>query len=369
MAKKLFSCGVFIDLKKAFDTVHHEILLQKLCYYGFRGIINDWFSSYLNGRTQTTQIGNHISKKVTTTCGVPQGSVLGPLLFLLYINDIENCSKKFKFYLFADDTNLLYSEKDLNSLEEIVNEELCHLYDWLSSNKLSLNLKKSNFVIFHPYQKKLVYQPIIKMYNNELNGYTELNCEDYIKYLGVLMDKNLSWKYHVEHVLSKISKTVGMISKLRHFVPKHTLLNIYKSLIGPYLSYCLVIWGQTSQSNWSAILVLQKRVLRFLDKREHAIPFFVATNILPVDILFYENVRTLMHDVKNRAAPVNILNLFQNTSDIHSYNTRSSKSNNFYIKQSKLEIQRKSFSHVGVKWWNEVPSCITFYRMKILIRI
>jgi hypothetical protein len=155
------------------------------------------------------------------------------------------------------------------------------IYDWLSSNKLSLNLKKSNFVIFHPYQKKLVYQPIIKMYNNELNGYTELNCEDYIKYLGVLMDKNLSWKYHVEHVLSKISKTVGMISKLRHFVPKHTLLNIYKSLIGPYLSYCLVIWGQTSQSNWSAILVLQKRVLRFvhfLDKREHAIPFFVATN-------------------------------------------------------------------------------------------
>jgi retron-type reverse transcriptase len=120
MAKKLFSCGVFIDLKKAFDTVDHEILLQKLCYYGFRGIINDWFSSYLNGRTQTTKIGNHISKKATITCGVPQGSVLGPLLFLLYINDIENCSKKFKFYLFADDTNLLYSEKDLKSLEKIV---------------------------------------------------------------------------------------------------------------------------------------------------------------------------------------------------------------------------------------------------------
>ena len=119
--------------------------------------------------------------------------------------------------------------------------------------------------------------------------------------------------------------------------------------------------GSDKPVNWSDILVLQKRVLRFihfLDKREHAIPFFVATNILPVNILFYENVLTLMHDVKNRAAPVNILNLFQNTSDIHSYNTRSSKSNNFYIKQSKLEIQRKSFSYVGAKWWNEVPSCI-----------
>ena len=153
MAKKLFSCGVFIDLKKAFDTVDHEMLLQKLHYYGFRGIINDWFRSYLNDRTQTTQIGNNISKKATIMSGVPQGSVLGPLLFLLYINDIENCSKKFKFYLFADDTNLLYLGKTQKSLEKIVHEELCHLYDWLCSNKLSFNFKKTYYVIFHPIKK------------------------------------------------------------------------------------------------------------------------------------------------------------------------------------------------------------------------
>ena len=108
MNQRLLSCGVFIDLKKAFDTVNHDILLDKLNHYGFRGIINDWFSSYLKNRTQTTTVGHHVSDKAAVGYGVPQGSILGPLLFLLYVYDIHRCSNKFRFYLFADDTNILY---------------------------------------------------------------------------------------------------------------------------------------------------------------------------------------------------------------------------------------------------------------------
>ena len=137
MDKHYFSCGVFIDLKKAFDTVNHKILLDKLNYYGFRGIINEWFQSYLTNRTQTTQIGSHVSTKLISPCGVPQGSVL----FLLYINDIYLCSNKLHFFLFANDTNILYADKDLKSLEQTVNAELKNLHDWLTTNKLTLNTK------------------------------------------------------------------------------------------------------------------------------------------------------------------------------------------------------------------------------------
>ena len=125
-----FSCGVFVDLKKAFDTVDHSILLQKLAHYGFRGLINDWFRSYLQKRAQVTMVGNRSSNKSLITCGVPQGSVLGPLLFLLYV-DIYCSSTKLKFYLSADDTSVLHSHKDLKSLEKEMNAELNNVYQWL----------------------------------------------------------------------------------------------------------------------------------------------------------------------------------------------------------------------------------------------
>ena len=125
MGKRLFSCGVFIDLRKAFDAVDHKILLHKLYHYGFRGVINKWFSSYLQGRIQATQINSYIPARKDSSCGVLQGSVLGRLLFLFYINDIQESSENLGFFLFADDTNILYADKNRWSLELIVNQELC----------------------------------------------------------------------------------------------------------------------------------------------------------------------------------------------------------------------------------------------------
>ena len=164
MDNRLFSCAVFIDLQKAFDSVNHSILIKKLDCLDVRGCINNCFKSYLSGRKQTTEIGGYISQKEINSFGVPQGSVLGPLMFLLFINDVNRASNILNFFIFADDTTLLYAHKNLKKLEATMNNELQKLSSWLSVNKLTLNIKKSNFVLFRPYQKKVTSK--IDMYTN-----------------------------------------------------------------------------------------------------------------------------------------------------------------------------------------------------------
>ena len=197
----------------------HSILLSKLHFYGIRGIVNDWFRWYLFDRKQITAVGNCVSDSLITQCGVPQGSVLGPLLFLLYVNDIVNSSKQFSFHLFADDTNILYAHRNLHQLEKIVNSELIQVSNWLQANKLTLNFKKSNYMIFRPYQKLLSYFPIIKVYDPILNKSQILEMKNFVKYLGILIDFDLSWKNHIDLICQKISKTLGILARLRHSIP------------------------------------------------------------------------------------------------------------------------------------------------------
>ena len=150
---KKYGCGIFLDLKKALHKVNQNILLTKLEHYGIRGIALNWFKSYLQNRSQFVHLNGTNSEKKTITCGVPQGSVLGPILFLLYINDLPNISNKMQFFLFADDTNIYFETDDLKSLERIMNKELKKLYEWLCLNRLSLNVSKTNFIIFHAMNK------------------------------------------------------------------------------------------------------------------------------------------------------------------------------------------------------------------------
>ena len=170
--------------------------------------------------------------------------------------------------------------------------------------------------------------------------------KSYIKYLGVLINENLSWKNHLDCVITKISKTIGMIAKLRHFVPSSVLTNIYRSLILPYFTYRLVAWGNASKNYLNKIVVLQKRVLRliyFVDKKEHAIPLFVTAKILPITFLYYEAVYKLMFDIHKDSAPSNFMKLFMRTLNIHTYNTRSSMSQFFSVKYSRLKMQKQPF--------------------------
>ena len=148
----------FLDFSTAFDTVDHAILLEKLSSFGIRGIAYDWFASYLHNRKQHVSIGSFKSDDTIITHGVPQGSVLGPLLFLLYINDFRNCCRAFDFHIFADDTKLFYSNSSLIELEETINYNLILVSNWLKANKLSLNIDKTNLIIFHPPQKAIKHR-------------------------------------------------------------------------------------------------------------------------------------------------------------------------------------------------------------------
>ena len=265
--------------------------MDKLYHYGFRGIINKWLSSYLEGRTQTTQIGSFISPEEIITFGVPKGSVLGPLLFLIYINDIQECSESFNFFFFfADDTNILYADNNLKSLEDIGNLELRKLCDWLTANKLTLNIKKTNFVIFCPAQRKLTFQPNITIFDNDKNKYVSLERKEFVKYLGIFIDQNLTWKHHIDHAALKISRYVGLLSKLRHHVPTHTLMTIYRSLIPPHLTYGLLAWGQVYKTHLEKLLKLQKRARRFIyfsDFKQDAVPLFIEAGVLPLKFSFF----------------------------------------------------------------------------------
>ena len=207
----------------------------------------------------------------------------------------------------------------------------------------------------------MAIQAEIIIHDNEKNKPVKLECKNYVKYLGILIDSHLTFKYHIEHITVKISKNVGMLAKLRYFVPRKTLLQIYQSLIFPYINYAVTVWGLASKCYLDKILRLQKRALRFIysaGRNDHALPLFVDADVLPVKFLYFESICCLMYGVRNETAPSNILNLFTSTSKIHTYNTRSSKSNKFYIKKSRLEIQQKAVSRIGAKVWNELPASL-----------
>ena len=147
------------------------------------------------------------------------------------------------------------------------------------------------------------------MYDNDLEILTSLEQKHYAKYIGVLIDSHLSWRYHIDYISSKISKGVGIIARLRHFVPTSTLLKIYLSLMEPHISYGLTSWGQAANSSLNKILILQKRALRlmyFSDRRAHAIPLFVRSGVLPLNMLYFKYSAILMHDISNNRAPSKI---------------------------------------------------------------
>jgi len=249
--------GIFLDFSKAFDTVNHRILLLKLEYYGIRGAALSWLDSYLKNRKQFVTYNNVKSSMKHVNCGVPQGSILGPLLFLIYINDLESvCVNTFPI-LFADDTNIFMSGKDTRELEIKMNDELIAISKWLKVNKLSLNVKKTHYMIFSP--KRILNQEI----NLQIEGYP-INRVKSTKFLGVFIDEKLNWKSHISHVCGKISRGIGIILKGKNMLNRDALVTLYYSFIYPYYIYGNYVWGRANATTLKPLILIQKKCVRII---------------------------------------------------------------------------------------------------------
>ena len=349
-----FACGVFVDLQKAFDTVDHSILISKLSHYGIRGKAKDWFHSYLSNRSQFVSISSKGSSVKIIPHGVPQGSVLGPLLFLIYINDLHQAIFSSETFHFADDTHLLHFNHDLLSLCNRVNRDLRSLQTWLKANKISLNTAKTEFLIFRHYRKNLPFIPFLKI------GGKKIFQSSYIKYLGVLLDSYLNWKSHTTLLSAKLARANGIISKLRHYVSTKTLINIYFALFNSHLQYGCQLWCLTDNTTTKPIYILQKKALRlitFNNSRCPSSPLFSDLKILKVfDLVKCLNI-SFVHKFLNNKLPFDLLNFFNfiqlGADGDDNQGTRGARLKLLFIPSYKtVTFGNKSFSKICISQWN-----------------
>ena len=314
------ACGIFVDLQKAFDTVNHDILLHKLKHYGIRGTANDWLSSYLSNRSQFVSILGFDSETTNVKHGVPQGSVLGPLLFLIYINDLNHAIKYSNVYHFADDTNLLNINKSHTKMQKQVNIDLKLLYNWLLANKISLNCSKTEIIFF----RKPGDKPPDFKYNIKMNGH-KLIPSDFIKYLGIYLDSNLSGNYHCSLLLTKLKRSNGMLSKARHYIPYEELCSLYYAIFSSHMVYGCQVWGQNINVHTEKVFRLQNRAMRiisFSDFHADSNPIYRETKILKLkDFIALQNC-LFVHDNLNNNLPTCFNNYFRPVDVIHGKGTK-----------------------------------------------
>ena len=364
-----FVSTVFLDFSRAFDSVSHDILILKLQHHGIRGTQLNWFRSYLANRYQYVAIDNHNSSIGLVHSGVPQGSILGPKLFIIFINDLIKSSSVSRFSIFADDSTMCTSAHNIPELESNTNESLNNIYSWSTLNKINLNLKKTKHMIFNNGTRKL--QPLdISLKIND----TLIENVSIFKFLGVIIDNKLLFKNHVEYILLKINRNIGVINKIKHLLPDKTLLLLYYSLIYSHLYYGNLIWGNTYKTYLTKLYNSQKRVLKAISFR-HIIntnDIFNKLGILPIfEINIFKSCCYIFKIMYNFDIVDDYLALSLKLAT-KSIATRISYNFIFKHKSFKNHIQHRNICFYGVKHWNNLPlyvrSCTIFLPFKYKLK-
>lgn len=341
--KSKFLLSIFVDFSKAFDTVPHDLLLRKLDFYGIRGIIHEWFADYLANRSHTTMIDGQKSSTANVVMGVPQGSVLGPILFLLFVNDLPNFSDILTSILFADDANLYLKGDDPSNLILTANIELFKLYDWCIANRISMNSLKTYYLLFGNIPPKNLPPLTIK----SGASYEIIKRANNVKFLGIFYDENMSFKSHIHHLVQRISRTSALIYQLKEIVPTFVLKTIYNAHVSSLLNYCNIIWSGACQTNLLPLIRIIKRIIRNICRSDflaHTNPLFREQKILNLELLRQYNLA--LYFIKYRIYEDNELQ--RN----HRYPTRNRDA--LRLPEYHTRVYRQSFLCKGVEVFNEL---------------
>ena len=351
--KGLLNGVIFIDLKKAFDTIDHKVAITKLAKFGLDSTSLTWFQSYLENRNQQCHVNGHSSSFQKITRGVPQGSLLGPLLFLIYINDLPNCLKSAVPRMYADDTSLSFAASDQGCLQSELNHEIENVTMWLKANKLSLNVTKTELMVIASRQKLLTQKDSeidIHVDNTEIKRVTSA------KSLGVYIDETLSWQEHVNEISKKISSGIGALKRIRPLIDEKTAVKVYKALIEPHFDYCSTVWDGMSQQLAEKLQKLQKRAARVITCScydAHTKPIFNKLGWVNLITKRKKQKAVMMYKTLNNLTPDYLKEMFTQKHTSHSLRDSEKK---LAIPQPRTDYRKRSFSYSGSVLWNELPT-------------
>ena len=329
-------------------------------HYGINGVPLNWLINYLTDRQQFVKLDDDISNILPISTGVPQGSILGPILFILYINDLHMASDKFKAILYADDTTLVSTVSafkqnagapDCKLLSDNINYELTRINEWLALNKLNLNINKTKYIIFHFPQRNMAFLDL----ELKLCG-QHIECVRQFVFLGITIHETLNWDRYIDKIANKISRTLGVMNKLKHFLPKYTLKIMYSSLIAPHFNNNILLWG----FNTHRLIKLQKRAIRIITDSKynsHTEPLLKFLNILKINDIFTIQCLKFFHNYINDRVPVFFRSFFVEHALYHDYETRHC--HNICIPHSHTTKARKCIRYHIPMLLNMLPAQIT----------
>ena len=355
MGERRMTCGIFIDLSKAFDTVNHHILLAKLENYGIRGKALDLLKSYLTERKQYVLTGNCKSQIRSVSCGVPQGSVLGPLLFLMFINDLPNSCPLGKVRIFADDTSIFFHSDNIEDIILTTRNIMTQLTSWFDANKLTLNADKSSFTIFRSAKKIIPNIPD----HIEFQG-KRLMRTPHIKFLGIFLEENLNWTLQINEICNKLKRLFHIFYNIRNFLSNDNIKTIYYTLIYSRIKYGISLYSQAGSSKLKRIQTLQNCLLKVLtrnSKRFSTNELHNSLDLLKVDDIATQEIVTFVYNYFSNSLPPVFEGYFETLASQHGRNTRNG---NKLIKiiDHKTDIAGLSTKILGAKLWNKLDNSL-----------